>query len=102
MENQKRRYAHRHYDLHLPEHSREELNAFRAAVGVEPLAPPRNRRCLSCDKTFLSHSAANRICPTCSFDNGQVGAGLAHEDVTYPATVDIERPRKKKEYQCGA
>jgi hypothetical protein len=34
---------------------------------LDPL-PPRiaaDRRCLSCTRTFRSHSAANRICPRC-------------------------------------
>ena len=38
-----------------------EINKARKQVGLPPIVP-KLRRCLSCDKEFLSYGANNRMC----------------------------------------
>lgn len=38
-----------------------KLNELRALLGLQPLLP-KQRKCLKCNKTFMSHSASRRMC----------------------------------------
>ena len=45
--------------------SDRENNAFRERIGFDRNVE-KKRKCLKCDKTFISEHKGNRICPSCN------------------------------------
>jgi len=45
--------------------------------GDDGRSAAKERRCLRCRDTFLSHWAGNRLCPSCAMHAEEAGSGLA-------------------------
>ncbi len=43
-------------------------------TGVGPFRPPKRRRCLKCNRSFLSEGPWNRLCARCNAQNKDVKA----------------------------
>ena len=53
---------------HIDEFRIEEINEFRAEMGLKPL-DTKTRTCLRCSKEFLSFGNHNQMCDYCRLRN---------------------------------